>query len=175
VNNISLVITIAQLLLLALTFIIIPLVGQKYGRRAQNAAEKAVADQGLEPGILLKNGVKMTESKVEMLLPFAFALAYLIVAIITLVSGQINHTLLWIIEGFTFLVVGAVTAQQVFIASFLTRAFKNAKDEHLHKVNVKQFITAAQSEFPSWLHGVQVMRFVLATAGSLVILALLFL
>jgi hypothetical protein len=172
-NNLDLTVAVAQLLLLALTFIIIPLVGQKYGSRAQDAAEKAIAGQGFEPGVLLQNGVKMTESKAEMLLPFAFALAYLTVAIIVLMNGQTNRTLLWIVEGFTFLVVGAVTAQQVFITAFLARAFKNAKDEHLHKIDVKQFIAAARAQFPSWLQGLQIARFALATAGSLVVVALL--
>jgi len=171
VNDFTTIITVAQLILLALAFIIIPIVGQKYGERAQKAAEKSVADQGFDSGILLKSSVKMTESKLEMLLPFAFAVAYVIVAVISITGSHLNHMLLWIVEGFTLIVVGAVTAQQVFVASFLERAFKKAKDERLHEINVKQFITAAQAEFPSWLHGLQVMRFVLATAGSLVVLA----
>ncbi len=172
IHNLDQILAVAQLLLLALTFIIIPIVAQKYGQRAQNAAEKAVADQGFEPGLLLKNGVKMTESKVEMLLPFAFAALYMVVAAVSIASG-LNHVLLWIVEVFTLVVVGMVTAQQVFVTSFVERAFKNSKDEQLHKIDVARFMAAASAEFPSWLRAIQVVRFVLATAGAFLVIVLI--
>jgi uncharacterized membrane protein len=125
-NNLDVAVTVGQLMLLALTFIIIPIVAQRYGKRAQDAAEKAVARQGFERGLLLKNGMKMTESKVEMLLPLAFAVIYAVVAVMSMKFG-LNHMLLWIIEVFTFIVVGMVTAQQVFVTSFMKRAFKKIK------------------------------------------------
>jgi len=171
-NNLDITVIVGQLVLLALTFIIIPIVAQKYGRRAQDAAEKAVASQGFERDLLFKNGVKMTESKVEMLLPLAFAVMYAVVAVMSLKSG-LNRTLLWIIEGFTFVVVGMVTAQQVFITSFIKRVFKNSKDERLHTVDVERFIAAATAEFPSWLRAVQIVRFALATIGALLVIALI--
>lgn len=172
-NNLDQIVAVTQLLLLALTFIIIPIVAQKYGRRAQDAAEKAVADQGFEQGLLLKNGVKMTESKVEMLLPLAFAALYITVAAISASSTSLNHILLWIIEGFTLVVVGMVTVQQVFVASFMKRAFKASKDERLHKVDVERFMAAASAEFPRWLYAIQAVRFALATIGALLVIVLI--
>lgn len=174
-NDLDLVVAVTQLFLLALTFIIIPIVAQKYGQRAQDAAEKAVADQGFEYGLLLKNGVKMTESKLEMLLPFAFAAAYMAVAAISLAANRLDHTLLWAVEGFTLVIVGMVTAQQVFVTSFMERAFKQAKDERLHKVAVERFMAAALAEFPAWLRTIQIARFVLATIGALLVMILLIL
>jgi hypothetical protein len=171
-NNLDQIVTITQLLLLALTFIIIPIVAQKYGKRAQDAAEKAVADQGFEPGLLLKSGVKMTESKLEMLLPLAFAALYILVATMSAITGHLNHVLLWCVEGFTLVVVGLVTAQQVFVTLFMKRAFKNSKDERLHKINVERFVAAASREFPYWLRTIQMVRFALATIGALLVIVL---
>ena len=172
-NNLDQILTVAQLLLLAVTFIVIPIVAQKYGKRAQDAAEKAVTDQGFEQGLLLKNGVKMTESKIEMLLPLAFAAMYIIVATISATSAHSNHTLLWVVEGFTLVVVGMVTAQQVFVTAFIKRAFKVSKDERLHKVDVEHFMAAASVEFPRWLRPIQIVRFLLATIGSLLVIVLI--
>lgn len=166
---------VIQQVVLAITFILIPIGAQKYGQKAQDAAEKAVSEQGFETGLLIKNGIKMTESKVEMLLPLAFAVAYLLLAIVGSVSGHFNHTLLWIVEGFTLLVVGAVTAQQTFVTYFLTRAFSKSKDATLRKVNVEVFISAALKEFPDWLRPLQVIRFLAATVGSMIVLVLLYL
>lgn len=172
-DQITTIVVITQLFILALTFILIPIIAQKYGQKAQNAAEKAVADQGFEKELLLKNGVKMSESKAEMLLPLAFAIAYLIIAFIGITSGHFNTTLLWIVDSFTLLVVGVVTAQQVFVTSFLKRAFQKSKDANLRKIDVEAFISAALKEFPAWLQPLQVARFLAATVGSATVLLLL--
>lgn len=166
---------VIQQVILAITFILIPIAAQKYGREAQEAAEKAISAQGFEKGLLLKNGVKMTESKAEMLLPLAFAVAYLLLAIVGVVNGHFNHTLLWIVEAFTFLVVGTVAAQQVFITSFLSRAFSKSKDATLRKIDVTAFLSAARQEFPGWLQPLQTIRFLAATVGSVIVLVLLYL
>jgi len=172
-DQITTTIAVVQQLVLSLTFILIPIAAQKYGQRAQDAAEKVVADQGFKEGLLLKNGVKMTESKVEMLLPLAFALAYLAVAVIGISGGHFNDVLLWIVESFTLLIVGMVTAQQVFVAAFLNRAFKKSKDASLRKINVEAFVTAASKVLPVWVRPLQVIRFLAASAGSIVVIILL--
>lgn len=172
-DSLTTMVAVIQQLILGFTFIFIPIAAQKYGQRAQNAAEKEVARQGFDEGLLLKNGVKMTESKVEMLLPLAFAAAYLVLATIGLSGGHLNQTLLWLVEGFTLLIVGMVTAQQVFVATFLNKAFKKSKDVSLHKINVEAFVAAASKEFPGWLRPMQVVRFLAASVGSAVVIILL--
>jgi hypothetical protein len=49
---------------------IIPIIALLYGAHAQEAAENIVSDQGFDKDLLLKNGVKFSESRIESLLPF---------------------------------------------------------------------------------------------------------
>jgi hypothetical protein len=69
--------------------------------------------------------------------------------------------------------VGFVTARQVFARQYVKRAFRKSKDTRLHQIDVDAFIDAAIHVFPFWLKGVQILRFVLATAGSLTVIVLL--
>lgn len=169
----ELLVAAIQQLLLAATFIAIPIVAQKFGEQAQSAAEKSVTDQGLDGQLLSKNGIKFSESKLEMLLPFAFAAAYIVTALLILTRNDLGRTLTWIIEPVTLVIVGLVTANQVFATSFMQRAFKKSGNVGLQKVDVEKFVVAALKEFPSWLRPLQVVRFLAATVGSVIVLMLL--
>lgn len=169
----SLTLAAIQQFLLALTFILIPIAAQKYGQKAQEAAEKCVAAQGLDAQLLPKNGIKFTESKVEMLLPLGFAAVYMVTALLIIGGNDLGRTLTWIIEPITLVIVGLVTANQVFATSFMQRAFRKSGNVDLQKINVEGFVVAALKEFPAWLRPLQVVRFLLATVGAaLVLLAL---
>lgn len=172
-NQVTTVVAVVQQGILSITFILIPIIAYKYGQKAQGAAENAVVNQGFAKDLLLKNGVKMNESKLEMVLPLVFAAAYAALAIIGLVGGGFNNMLLWIVEGFTLIVVGMVTAQQVFVTAFLTQAFKKSKDADLRKIDVEAFVLAALKEFPGWLRPLQFIRFLAATVGSAAVVILL--
>jgi len=169
----TLTIAAVQQLLLALTFVLIPIAAQKYGKRAQDAAEKSVSSQGLDGQLLPKNGIKFTESKVEMLLPLGFAVVYAVIALLILAGSDLGKTLTWVIEPITLVLVGMVTANQVFATSFMKRAFQKSGKVELQKINVEAFVSAALKEFPSWLRPLQAVRFALAVGGSLVVLILL--
>jgi hypothetical protein len=164
-----------QQLLLAATFFIIPVVAQRYGDQAQQAAEKAVADQalGTEKDFLLSHGIKFSESGLEMLLPFGIATLLTVIGLLNLSQAAIGRTLTWVIEPLLLVVVGYVTGAQVFTTWYLKRAFEKVEDERLRQVNIEAFLQAAVRAFPAWLRPLQVFRFGLATLGSIVVMLLL--
>jgi hypothetical protein len=61
--------------LLAATFLIMPAAGYRFGANAQHRAEANVVKQGFPSGVLAQNGVNFKERGIEMLLPFAIAIA----------------------------------------------------------------------------------------------------
>ena len=61
-------------LLLAGTFVVMPVVAYRYGTAAQQAADADAVRQGLPAGSLAKHGIRMEENKAEMALPLAIAL-----------------------------------------------------------------------------------------------------
>ncbi len=164
-----------QQLLLAATFFVLPLVARRYGDRAQQAAEKAVMEQGLgtEKDFLLKHSIKFSESGPEMLLPFSIAVLLSITGILNLADVEIGRTLTWIIEPLLLIIVGFITASQVFTTWYIKRTFRKAEDRRVRQVNVEAFVQAAANVFPSWLRPLQVIRFGVATLGSLVVIVLL--
>ncbi len=173
ISQTTLTIAVIQQLLLAFTFILIPLAAQKYGQKAQAAAEAAVSKQGVDGKLLAKNSIKFSESKVEMLLPLGFAIIYIVISLLILTGSEFTKTTLWIIEPLTLIIVGIVTTNQVFALSFIKRIFQKSSNPELQTINVEAFIAAALKEFPVWLRPLQIVRFTLATGGSVLVLALI--
>ena len=159
---------------LGVTFLVIGVTARHYGDQAQQAAEQAVIDQGVaqETDFLLNHKVKFSESSVEMLLPLAIGVLLLVVGILNLPGSGLSRTLSWVLEPLVLVIVGFVTSGQVFVSSYLKRAFKNSQDAQLRQIDVDALMKRAATAFPAWLHPLQVVRFVLATVGSVVVLAL---
>ena len=98
-----------------------------------------------------------------------------VVAILNLTGSPIRWTATWVIELLLLVVVGLVTYGQVFPARGLKRRWTSADDERLRRIDVDALMKAASAAFPRWLRPLHVVRFVLATAGSAVVIVLLLL
>jgi hypothetical protein len=164
-------------LLLAATFFIISIVAFLYGDKAQQAAEKALLEQGvtLDRNFLIKHGVKFSESRIELLLPLAIGILLTSLGILNLTGNSLGRTLSLIIEPIVFVIVGLVTSGQVFATQYIKQSFKRSKEAQLHKIKVEPFVNAALKAFPSWLRGLQIVRLLLATVGSLAVIVFLLL
>ena len=162
-----------QQLALGVTFLVIGVTARHYGDQAQQASEQAVIDQGVaqETDFLLKHKVKFSESTAEMLLPLAIGVL-LLVGILNLPGSGLSRTLSWVLEPLVLVIVGFVTSGQVFVSRYLKRAFKNSQDAQLRQIDVDALVKRAATAFPAWLHPLQVVRFVLATVGSVAVLVL---
>lgn len=108
-----------------------------------------------------------------MILPLGIAVVLTIIGRLNLAGAEIGRTLTWIIEPLLLVIVGFVTAGQVFPTWYIQRAWKHAEDTRLHHIRVEAFVQAAAQAFPAWLRPLQVVRFGLATVGSVVVMVLL--
>jgi hypothetical protein len=167
--SIGLIIASSIQVLLAFTFLIAALGSRSYGDKAQKAAEANVAKQGFEPSILLVRGFKIGEAKVNMILALTLALMFGFLGVLNLFAIPLGRTLSLIVHSIFFFIGGYTTAQQVFTAWFTERAFMASGDKQLQAINVKELITAAESQFPKWLRFVIIARFILITLGSMLV------
>jgi hypothetical protein len=160
-------------LALAATFLLIPIIASRYGTRAQRAAEAEVVKQGFPPEVLAQHRVRFAESGVETLLPFAIALCLVALAALNLAGSDAGRIASWIFQPLLFVAGSFITAGQVFTVRYIESAFKKSGDATLQRINVRAFVDAARQAFPAWLPYLIVVRFVLVTVGSLLVIILL--
>jgi hypothetical protein len=159
--------------LLAATFFVMASVAYRYGGDAQRAAEAEAVRQGFPVGILARNGVDVRESRVEMLLPLAIALCLAILATLNLVGSDVGRVLTWIVQPIVLVGGGFVTGAQVFVARYVQSAFDRSGDPTLRGIDVRAIMRAATGAFPTGFRSLVVARFLLATVGSVLVIALL--
>jgi hypothetical protein len=159
--------------LLAVSFIIMPIIAYGYGADAQRAAEAEVAKQGFPAGVLTQHGVNIKERGIDTLLPFAIALGLATLASLNLAGSGVGRILSWILQPIVLVAGGMVTAGQVFATRYVESAFRKSGDPTLYGINVKAFMDAAMAVFPAGFRSLVITRFTLTTAGSLLIIILL--
>jgi len=166
------VISLLQLLL-AVAFATMAIIARRYGAAAQRAAEADAVRQGLPDGILAEHGIRMEESKAEMALPLAIAAVFAVLAALNLADVSAGRILTWILQPLMLLAGGFITASQVFVVSYVEAAVRKSSDPALRRADVRSFIAAAQTQFPACVRPLIIIRFLLTTAGSALILLLL--
>jgi hypothetical protein len=150
--------------LLALAYLIVPLAGHRYSSAAQQAADTEIRRQGHSPTILVKHGLDFTASTASVMVSMAIALCMAALAVLNL-GGQ--SLLTWILQPILLIVGGFVTTSQVFVVRYVEVALRKSGTTH---IDAKALIGAAEASFPGWFRSLVVTRFLLTTAGSLVIL-----
>jgi hypothetical protein len=90
----------------------------------------------------------------------------------------VGASLLQILLAVTFLIMPAIAypygaSAQVFDVRYLTSAFRKSGDQALRSINVKAFVDAAVRAFPAGFRSLVAARFVLTTAGSVLVIVLL--
>ena len=168
-----LVITSVLQLLLAATFLVIPVVAYRHGGSAQRAAEAQLESQGFTAEVLSRHHIRFAESHTEMLFPFAIALCMAVLASLNLFGIESGRVLSLIVQPLLLIVGGFITTGQMFPVQFTESALKKSSDTTEREINVKAFMDAARSAFPAWLRYIMFLRFVLVTAGSVIIVILL--
>src|SRR5262245_49435115 len=82
-------------LLLAVSFLIHPIVVLMYGVDAQAAAEAEVERQGFPPDILARNGVSFDKSAGVIVLAVGIAVVLAILAVLNLAGNRTGRILTW--------------------------------------------------------------------------------
>ena len=160
-------------LLTAATFLIMPFLAYRYGDEAQRAAEKDAAAQGFRPELLEEHGVRFRERGAELLLPLGIALVLVVLAVLNLAGSDIGRIATFVFQPLLLIGGGFVTAGQVFAVRFVEAGFRKSGEPELQRIEVRSVADAAVRAFPLWFRPLVVTRFVLATAGSALVILLL--
>ncbi|MEV0200953.1 hypothetical protein [Nonomuraea sp. NPDC050691] len=158
---------------LAATFLVLPVVVLVRGGAAQRAADTEMERQGLPPALLAEHGIRFAEKTGEFALAMAIAASLVALACLNLAGSGTGRVLSWIAEPLVLLAVGFVTGSQVFAERYTVAALARSAAPGARSVDARAVIAAASAAFPSWLRPVVVVRFGLATLGSLLVVVLL--
>jgi hypothetical protein len=156
-----------------MTFVAMTFLALCDGDDARKAAEAEVAAQGLPRDLLVRGRLNFRETAMEGLLPLAIAGVLAVLAALNLAGIGVGRVLSWVLQPIVLLLGGVVTGGQVFATRQLQMAFTGSGDEDLARLDVVKVVAAAVGEFPRWFRPMVVGRFVLVTAGSVVIIVLL--
>ncbi|MCK2215183.1 hypothetical protein MF672_015510 [Actinomadura sp. ATCC 31491] len=161
-------------LLVALSFVSIPLVRHRYGPRATDAAHAELRRQGVSPGVLADNGMRFDASGHESAVPVAVALVMTALAVLNLTGSPLGGTLSWALQPVVLAGNLVILYSQLTAARSVEAAFARKGDPELARIDVRALLRAAESGFPSWvMPGLQNVRHALVMGGSaLVLLAL---
>jgi hypothetical protein len=159
--------------LLAAAFLIQTTLAYRYGAKAQRAAEAEVVKQGAPATVLAQQQVNFEERGVEIVLPVAIAMVLAALASLNLAGNGTGRILSWIFQPIVLVAGGLVMSRQVFAVRYLEAAFSRSGDATLQRLNVRAFVDAALGAFPPWFRSLVATRLVLATVGSLLVIALL--
>ncbi|MEU4606633.1 hypothetical protein AB0F43_26875 [Kribbella sp. NPDC023972] len=166
-------IAVAVLVLLGMTFCVIPVVAYRFGDAAERAAEAAVEAQGASARVLAEHRIQFKESAAEMLLPFGIAVVLFAVAALDLAGIGAARVLTWIVAGLLLVVGGFVTSGQLMAVRWTRTAFRRSSDPVVRRLDAESVVAAAAREFPAWLRPLQIARFLLTTIGLLVVIVAL--
>ncbi|MEV6280045.1 hypothetical protein [Nocardia sp. NPDC051832] len=160
-------------LLLAGLFVLMLAAYRTAGPRAQRAAEAEVAQQGAEPGVLAEHGIELTEGRWGFVAGYAIAAVLTALAALNLTGSEIGRVSTWIVQPLILLGVGYVTTIQVFAIPITAAAFAKLDDPRTRSLDIRAVLRAAVTALPSWYRPATVLRWLIATVGSLAVIGLL--
>ncbi|MEV0409032.1 hypothetical protein [Actinoallomurus sp. NPDC050550] len=160
-------------LALTATFVVLPVVVYFYGGSAQRAAEAETIRQGVPVEVLAEHRIRFEEKAWEFLLAIGIAAALATLAGLNLSRIRTGLVLSWIAEPVVLVAVGFVCASQVLAVRYTQAAFAKSGDPRVREIDAAAVIGAASAAMPSWIRAVVVVRFGLATLGSLLVILLL--
>nr|WP_042186619.1 hypothetical protein [Kibdelosporangium sp. MJ126-NF4]CEL17410.1 hypothetical protein [Kibdelosporangium sp. MJ126-NF4]CTQ91362.1 hypothetical protein [Kibdelosporangium sp. MJ126-NF4] len=160
-------------LMLAVTFVIIPIIAYRHGTTAQRAAETEVKNQGFPAEVLARHRIRFAESATETLFPFGVALCLATLALLNLTGTEIGRVLSLVVQPLLLIGGGVITAGQMAPIRFVESALRKSGDTAIRTIDVKAFVDAANAAFPAYLRPIIVTRFALVTGGSVLVIVLL--
>ncbi|MGR6917952.1 hypothetical protein ACU635_27235 [[Actinomadura] parvosata] len=160
-------------LLLAGTFFVIPVVGRRRGPDAQRAAETEAARQGIPGAVLARHRIDFGASRASVVVAMSIGGCLVALALLNLNGSGTGRILSWIFQAVVFVLGCVIMPGEVFTTRHIKAAARKSDDPDLRGLDVEAFVEAATKAYPSWLPGVIAARFVLATAGSLLVIILL--
>lgn len=160
-------------LLIGLAFVSFPVVRHRYGAAAQAAAEAELGRQAVSTSVIAENKVRLDASGFETTLPAAVAVIMAVLAALNFASSSTGELLTWIFQPLVLIINLLFLYSQVTAATSVAAYFAKTGEPELQSVDVKEFLKASHSGFPSWvIPGLQNAGHVIVIAGSIVVLVL---
>ncbi|MEV6139063.1 hypothetical protein AB0L63_23960 [Nocardia sp. NPDC051990] len=160
-------------LLLAGMFVVMLVAYRPAGPRAQRAVDAEAARQGVDPQVLGEHGVRLEEGRWGFVVGYAIAAVLTVLAALNLTGSEIGRVSTWVVQPLVFLGVGYVTTIQVFAIPKTVSAFAKLDDPRARGLDIRAVLRAAAAALPSWYRPATVLRWLLATAGSLFVIGAL--
>jgi hypothetical protein len=160
-------------LLLAAMFVAMLLAYRTAGPRAQRAVDAAAARQGVAPEVLAEHGIRLAEGRSAFFAGYAIAAVLAVLGVLTLSGSEVGRLLSWVAEPPVLLGVGYVTTMQVFAMPMTVSAFAKLDDPRVQGLDIRVVLQAAVEALPSWYRPATVLRWLLATGGSVAVIVLL--
>lgn len=159
-------------LLIALAFVSIPLVRDRYGAAAQAAAEAELARQDVPITVLEDNDLRFDAGGHETAVPAAVAVIMAVLAVLNLLGNPWGQVLTWVFQLIVLVGNCLILYSQLTAATSVQAAFKRKKDPMLQRIDVPALLKAAESAFPTWVMPIlQNIRHTVVFAGSALALA----
>ncbi|WP_280235918.1 hypothetical protein [Nocardia cyriacigeorgica] len=160
-------------LLLAGMFVVMLVAYRTAGPRAQRAVDAEAVRQGVDPEVLGEHWVRLEEGRWGFAVGYAIAAVLTVLAALNLSGSEIGRVSTWVVQPLVFLGVGYVTTIQVFAIPMTASAFARLDDPRVRGLDIRVALRAAADALPSWYRPATVLRWLLATAGSLIVIGVL--
>lgn len=170
---VSIVVAAVLQLLLAVVFVVMLIAFGSIGPRAQRAADDAAERQGIAPEALAQHGVRIHAGRGAHIAGYAIAAALTVLATLVLTGTPAGRWLSWFLEPLVLIGVGYITTMQVFAVRLTESALAKVDDPRLDGLDIRVVLQEATRTMPSWFRPAIIARWILATAGSAVVIALL--
>ncbi|MFC9898011.1 hypothetical protein ACFVMC_30345 [Nocardia sp. NPDC127579] len=158
---------------LAGLFVVMLVAYRTAGPRAQRAAIAETTRQGVPPEVLDEHGVRLDEGRAGFVVGYAIAAVFTTLAVLNLAGSEIGRISTWIVQPLALIGVGYVTTIQVFAIPMTAAAFAGLDDPRAQRLDIRAVLRAAADTLPSWYRPATVARWLLATVGSVVVIAAL--
>ncbi|RMI27604.1 hypothetical protein EBN03_33455 [Nocardia stercoris] len=160
-------------LLLAGMFVIMLVAYRTAGPRAQRAVNAEAVRQGADPRVLGEHGIRLEEGRWGFAVGYAIAAVLVVLAALNLSGSEIGRVSTFAVQPLVLLGVGYVTTIQVFAVPVTVSAFAKLDDPRVQGLDIRSVLRAAADALPAWYRPATVLRWLLATVGSLAVIGAL--
>lgn len=170
------IVTLAAVLqlLIAVAFLISPVVGLVFGGDVQAAAEAEAVRQGIPADALGRNHLRFDETGGALVIPIGVAVIVAVLAYLNLSGRRVGWTLSLIVAPIVIALDLWIATSQAGVVTYLQSLVTSSGDPTIQGLDISALLAAVDSAYPAWTGAVTSMRLVLTPlAGAAVIVLLL--
>jgi hypothetical protein len=157
-------------LLVAVAFVSIPVVRNRYGGAAKTAAVNELRRQNVRPEVLEENKLRFDAGGHETAAPATVAAIMIATAVLNLADTGLAPLMTWIFSSLVLVMNAGIVYSNLTAVKSVQAAFRRKNDPELARVEVAPFLKAAENAFPRWVRAQTYIRNTVAFAGSAVAL-----